>query len=81
MWITKKIFVDTANNKENILLLKDTLLSEKLIKPIMTIFGTTQIDPHYASYLAKIIPAEKRLLIDNFCERALPCSTYKRDVP
>ncbi len=49
-------------------------------KKIHAFFGTTQTDTDYAAKLAEIIPAEKRILIDGFCERALPTSSYSHSV-
>ncbi|MCB9807421.1 hypothetical protein H6768_06155 [Candidatus Peribacteria bacterium] len=49
-------------------------------KKIITIFGTTQIDTDYASKLANTIQADERILVDDFCDRSLPCDTYKNKV-
>jgi len=40
------------------------------------IFGTTQVDPLYAAKLIHMFPGHKKILVDGFCERALPCSEY-----
>ena len=45
-------------------------------KKIQTFFGTTQTDAAYAALLAEIIPTENRILVDGFCDRALPVSSY-----
>ncbi|MEI6711300.1 MAG: hypothetical protein WCK88_03620 [bacterium] len=45
------------------------------------IFGTTQIDPIYAAKLANVFPNQRKILVDGFCERALPCSEYSKNVP
>lgn len=44
-------------------------------KPII-MFGTTQVDVPYARRLSQMIPGEKRIYIDDFCDRSLPCSLY-----
>jgi len=49
-------------------------------KKILAIYGTTQIDTAYVGELAQMIPTEKRILVDDFCDRALPCETYKKTV-
>ena len=49
-------------------------------KKIYTFFGTTQTDADYAAELAEIIPTEKRILVDGFCERALPAFSYSHSV-
>lgn len=74
-WIAPHILVDTANNRENIGLLKN-MIQKINHKKIITIYGTTQVDRAYASELAQMIPTEKRILVDDFCDRALPCETY-----
>lgn len=48
---------------------------------LITIFGTTQTDPLYAAELANMLPWNEKILVDNFCDRALPCSTYAHFVP
>jgi len=78
-WISPNILVDTANNKENIRFLK-TLLGRNGPKTVV-IFGTTQINPEYAAQLATMIPVKRRILVDGFCDRALPCSEYAHLVP
>ncbi len=47
------------------------MVKELKTKNIITLFGTTQIDPRYARKLADMIPARERFIIDNFCDRAL----------
>lgn len=49
-------------------------------KKITIIFGTTQVDPAYASRLANIIQADKKILVDDFCDRSLACNKYKEQV-
>lgn len=51
-------------------MLRDTLTDSIII------FGTTQLDPIYAAQLANIFPHQRKILVDGFCERALPCSEY-----
>lgn len=75
-WISSNILVDSANNRENINFLKN-LLWDDASKSII-LFGTTQTDPKYAAELAAIVPAKKRILVDGFCDRALPCSVYSQ---
>lgn len=43
---------------------------------ITVIFGTTQTDPLYAAQLANMISADRRILVDDFCDRSLPCQDY-----
>jgi dihydrofolate synthase/folylpolyglutamate synthase len=76
-WIAPHILVDTANNRENIRILKNMIQKIKS-KKIITLYGTTQMDAKYASELAQMIPAEKRILVDYFCDRSLPCEAYSR---
>ncbi len=78
-WITPYILVDTANNRENIEILAK-MVEEELWKDIITIFGTTQIDPDYAGELAWMVKSEKKILIDDFCERSLPIESYENTV-
>lgn len=78
-WVSPTLFVDSANNKENTNLLKNMLKDD--ISDSIIIFGTTQTDPAYAAQLANIFPHQKKILVDGFCERALPCSQYDKDVP
>ncbi|MBP7823039.1 hypothetical protein KA050_01670 [Candidatus Gracilibacteria bacterium] len=75
-WLSPTIIVDTANNKENIKILSQMIQEIAKGKKIQTFFGTTQTDSNYAAELAKIIPAEKRILVDGFCDRALSVSSY-----
>ncbi len=50
---------------------------EKLeLKKTIVLYGTTQTDTDEVKKLAQIIPAEKRVLVDDFCERALPYVKY-----
>jgi folylpolyglutamate synthase/dihydropteroate synthase len=74
-WISPTFFVDSANNKQNIRLLKN-MLSNDISESDVIIFGTTQADPVYAAQLANIFPRQRKILVDGFCERALPCSDY-----
>lgn len=74
-WLSPTLLVDTANNAENIHILA-TMIKKLNYKRVITLFGTTQIDKKYARVLADMIPAEKRFIIDNFCDRALPSSEY-----
>jgi len=49
---------------------------EKLdLKKTIVLYGTTQTDTDEVKKLAQMIPAEKRVLVDDFCERALPNNT------
>jgi folylpolyglutamate synthase/dihydropteroate synthase len=75
-WISPNILVDTANNSENIGILSKMIRKIWKGKEITVFFGTTQTDPVYAAQLANLIPAHRRILVDWFCERALPCSEY-----
>ena len=74
-WIAPHILVDTANNRENIKILRSMVQKIKS-KKIITLYGTTQIDAEYTSELAQMIPAERRILVDDFCDRSLPCEAY-----
>ncbi len=40
------------------------------------LFGTTQTEPLYAQKLSQMIPGDKKILVDDFCDRALPCLEY-----
>ena len=40
------------------------------------LFGTTQTEPLYAQKLSQMIPGNETILVDDFCDRALPCSEY-----
>ena len=51
------------------------------IRDSIIIFGTTQEESEYAARLANIFPNQKKILVDRFCERALPCSEYSHLVP
>lgn len=74
-WIAPHILVDTANNHENIQILMKMVQKLKLKKTIV-LYGTTQVDTEEVKKLAQMIPADRRILIDNFCERSLPCTEY-----
>ena len=50
------------------------------ISDSIIIFGTTQADPIYAAQLANTFPNQQKILVDGFCERALPCSKYSKNV-
>ncbi len=77
-WVSPTFFVDSANNKENIKLLKNMLKGD--ISDSIIIFGTTQTDSMCAAQLANMFPHQRKILVDWFCERALPCSQYKKNV-
>lgn len=83
-WITNNILVDTANNKENIKLLLDTIQKNSELQTpnseLTLIFGTTQVDLLYVSQLANMFPYQRKIAVDGFCERALPCSSYNWNV-
>ena len=64
-WITPAFFVDSANNKQNIRLLKNMLSND--ISDSIIIFGTTQADPIYAAQLANTFPNQQKILVDGFC--------------
>jgi len=78
-WISPHLFVDSANNYENIILLKRML--KNTLNDAIIIFGSTQTDPVYVAKLANIFPNQKKILVDGFCERSLPCSQYSHFVP
>ena len=69
------LLVDTANNRENVKILAKMITAQEK-KIWSAIFWTTQTDPLYAAELANMISAERRILVDDFCDRALPCSDY-----
>ncbi len=75
-WIKPNILVDTANNRENIRILAKMIRELPKAEKTITLFGTTQIDSLYAAELAQMVPCDERILVDDFCERALPCSQY-----
>lgn len=75
-WITPTVLVDTANNEENIKILSKMVKSMTKKKNTIIIFGTTQEDAQYAHKLSEMIPGTKRILVDDFCDRSLPCSSY-----
>jgi dihydrofolate synthase / folylpolyglutamate synthase len=74
-WIAPHILVDTANNRENVWILKKMIQKLNLKKTIV-LYGTTQTDSDEAKELAQMLPANRRILVDDFCERALPCTEY-----
>lgn len=74
-WIAPHILVDTANNRENIGILKK-MIQKMDLKNITILYGTTQTESAYAEEFAQMIPGKRRILIDDFCERALPCDTF-----
>ena len=78
-WLAPNILVDTANNAENIKILAK-MVDKLPNKNIVTLFGTTQVDPESAKQLAKMIPTRERILIDDFCDRSLPYSSYADEV-
>jgi folylpolyglutamate synthase/dihydropteroate synthase len=51
------------------------------LSTMTVIFWTTQTDSDYAGKLANMIPANRRILVDDFCDRSLPCSQYSHWVP
>lgn len=75
-WLSPHILVDTANNKQNIKILAKMLTQMVPKKKMTIIFWSTQIEPAYAAELANLLPANKKILVDGFCERALPYSKY-----
>ena len=78
-WLSPTLFVDSANTHENVRFLKNMLQGD--IRDSIIIFGTTQEESEYAARLANIFPNQKKILVDGFCERALPCSEYSHLVP
>lgn len=76
-WIAPHILVDTANNVENIWILQKMVKKMDLGKTIV-LYGTTQTNPLMAKELSQMIHGEKRILVDDFCERSLPCETYNK---
>lgn len=75
-WLNAHTLVDTANNKENIKILKEMIKKLAIKKEILILFGTTQTEKDYAQNLSEMIPGDKIVLIDDFCDRSLPCSEY-----
>ena len=75
-WLSPTLLVDTANNEENVAILAQMLQKISQEKEIIALFGTTQTDPAYAARLAEMIPTKHRILVDEFCDRSLPCSEY-----
>ncbi len=73
------ILLDTANNEESIRLFRKTMKRD--FSDAVLIFGTTQIDPKYVARLTHIFPDHAKILVDGFCERALPCSQYCHLIP
>lgn len=51
----------------------------KIKKDITVIFGTTQVNPDYAWKLSQMIGGKRKILVDDFCDRALPCSEYQKN--
>jgi folylpolyglutamate synthase/dihydropteroate synthase len=80
-WIFPHILVDTANNEQNIKILAKMLNQIGHKKKMTIIFGTTQTEPLYAAELANLIPSDRKILVDDFCERALPCSEFSHLIP
>lgn len=78
-WINTHTLVDTANNEENIKILKKMIRNLKIKKDITVIFGTTQVNPDYAWKLSQMIGGKRKILVDDFCDRALPCSEYQKN--
>lgn len=74
-WITPHIFVDTANNRENIGILKK-MIRKMDLKNTTILYGTTQTDIQQVREFAQMIPGERRILVDEFCERSLLCEKY-----
>lgn len=74
-YLRPNILLDTANNLENIKILKKMV--QKDFSDATLIFGTTQTDPKYISQLLSLFPNKKKILVDGFCERSLPCSEYQ----
>ena len=54
-------------------MIKKLTVKEKTI----IFFGTTQTEPVYAKKLSQMIPGNETILVDDFCDRALPCSLYQ----
>lgn len=80
-WITSTILVDTANNRENIGILKKMVREQVKKKKIIILFGSTQADASCAGELAREINWDQKILIDDFCDRSLPCVEYEKQVP
>ncbi len=75
-WLNAHTLVDTANNEENIKIFKDMIKKLKLNKEVVILFGTTQTEKNYAQKLSRMIPGNNVILVDDFCDRSLPCSEY-----
>lgn len=80
-WITPALLIDTANNIENIQILAKMVKEATRGKAVTVLYGTTQVDPAYAAELAGMIKGNQRILVDDFCDRSLPCREYGREVP
>ena len=78
-WLNTHTLIDTANNEENIKILKKMIRNLKIKKDITVIFGTTQVNPDYAWKLSQMIDGKRKILVDDFCDRALPCSEYREN--
>lgn len=52
------------------------MIQKLKLKRTIVLYGTTQTDTETVKQLAQMIPADRRILIDNFCDRALPCTEY-----
>ncbi len=74
-WIMPHIFVDTANNRENIHILKN-MLQKQNIWDVTFLFGTTQPDAAYVESIIHMFSGQNMVFVDGFCERALPCQKY-----
>jgi hypothetical protein len=70
--------LDTANNLENIKILKNMVKGG--FSDATLIFGTTQTDSEYIVQLLSLFPHKKKILVDGFCDRALPCSEYQKPI-
>lgn len=78
-WIMPHIFVDTANNRENIYLLKK-MLQKQDVWEVTFIFGTTQPEISYIQSIIHMFLGQNMIFVDGFCERALPCSKYLKNI-
>lgn len=75
-WIRTDVLVDTANNEENIRLLRKMIQKMNIKKEIIILFGTTQTDTKYAQRLSQMIQGNTTFYVDDFCDRSLPCEDY-----
>lgn len=75
-WLNDHTLVDTANNEENIHILQNMVKKLKIEKEVLILFGTTQTEKDYAQKLSEMILGDKIILVDDFCDRSLPCSKY-----